>query len=236
MLPLRRAYLYRELGYVRAAQGNFAASNPPFGAALSYYLREDLSKSEAKIILTVTDANGKTVRTLNGPMTAGVHRVYWDLRDEAHAAPRGGGGRGGFGAGEQETRDEEEEEEEAEAQSDPKSELQREAEQEGALQTPRRGAGRGGARHRTKWFRLANTEWDSRSKWAAQRPCSGSCNHSTSFRCQCPFHRSRTHHFQFRCRIDDDRHSRRGSVCHYYFPSDAIPRIRSTHRSDQRTV
>ena len=145
MLPLRRAYLYRELGYVRAAQGNFAASNPPFGAPLSYYLREDLSKNEAKIILTVTDANGKTVRTLNGPMTAGVHRVYWDLRDEAHAAPRGGGGRGGFGAGEQETRDEEEEEEEAEAQSDPKSELQREAEQEGAPQTPRRGAGRGGA-------------------------------------------------------------------------------------------
>jgi photosystem II stability/assembly factor-like uncharacterized protein len=145
MLPLRRAYLYRELGYVRAAQGNFATPNPPFGAALTYYLREDLPKSEAKIILTVTDANGKTVRTLSGPMTAGVHRVYWDLRDEAHAAPRGGGGRGGFGAGEQEAHEAEEEEEEAEAQSDPKSELQRDAEQEGAPQTPPRGAGRGGA-------------------------------------------------------------------------------------------
>src|SRR5205823_13804208 len=31
--------------------------------------------------IAIQDARGKTVRTLNGPQTAGVHRVYWDLRD-----------------------------------------------------------------------------------------------------------------------------------------------------------
>ena len=135
MLPLRRAYLFHELGYVRA-QGNFATPNPPFGAALTYYLRQDLPRSDAKVALTVTDANGKTVRTLNGPITAGVHRIYWDLRDDSHATPRFGRGAGrGRGA------DEEEEEEEAQAQSESDSELRREAEQE----RPPRRAGRGGA-------------------------------------------------------------------------------------------
>jgi hypothetical protein len=123
MLPLRRAYLYRELGYVRAAQGNFATPNPPFGAALTYYLRDDLPKDEAKVVLTVSDASGKTVRTLNGPTKAGLHRVYWDLRDEAHATQRGG--RGALeeeGAGDEQ----EEEEGEAQSQSDDRSELRRE--------------------------------------------------------------------------------------------------------------
>jgi photosystem II stability/assembly factor-like uncharacterized protein len=121
MLPLRRAYLYRELGYVRAAQGNFATANPPFGAALTYYLREDLPKDEAKVVLTVSDASGKTVRTLNGPTEAGLHRIYWDLRDEAHATQRGG-----RGALEEEGAGDEEEEEEAQSQSDDRSELRRE--------------------------------------------------------------------------------------------------------------
>jgi photosystem II stability/assembly factor-like uncharacterized protein len=135
MLPLRKAYLYHELGYVRAAQGNFAAPNPPFGAALTYYLRDSL-QDQTKVVLTITDSSGKSVRTLTGPTTAGVHRVYWDLRDQAHAAI--GGGRRAPG---EETADEEEEEEEEErAQSDPDSEIRRDAES----QTTRRPAGRGG--------------------------------------------------------------------------------------------
>src|SRR5262249_37324256 len=31
--------------------------------------------------ITIQDAKGQTIRTLDGPGTPGVHRVYWDLRD-----------------------------------------------------------------------------------------------------------------------------------------------------------
>jgi photosystem II stability/assembly factor-like uncharacterized protein len=84
LFPLRKAYHYHELTYVRAASGNFTTPNPPFGAVLTYYLREDLAgrtaPGDTKLVLTVTDANDKMVRQINGPTTAGLHRVSWDLR------------------------------------------------------------------------------------------------------------------------------------------------------------
>ena len=55
----------------------FVGANPPRGALISYYLKED-GKEEAKIILA--DAEGKTVRELKGVKEAGLHRLNWDLR------------------------------------------------------------------------------------------------------------------------------------------------------------
>jgi photosystem II stability/assembly factor-like uncharacterized protein len=40
---------------------------------------EDREEAPA-VLLTVTDPDGRTIRRLAGPMTAGVHRVTWDLR------------------------------------------------------------------------------------------------------------------------------------------------------------
>jgi len=86
----------------------YAAENPPYGAVLTYYLKESLktkkqSRQEAErkgaapyptreelsaeeeeeppsIVLTISDATGRVVRRLNGPAAAGVHRIAWDLR------------------------------------------------------------------------------------------------------------------------------------------------------------
>jgi hypothetical protein len=41
--------------------------------------REELEEAPA-IVLTVTDAKGAVVRQVEGPVTAGIHRVAWDLR------------------------------------------------------------------------------------------------------------------------------------------------------------
>jgi photosystem II stability/assembly factor-like uncharacterized protein len=75
----------------------FAGPNPPFGAAITYYLKDS---GAAKV--EVLDAAGKTVRDL-GPMPqeAGLNRVVWDLRYQGpHTRSVGGadaGGQGGFG-------------------------------------------------------------------------------------------------------------------------------------------
>jgi hypothetical protein len=59
---------------------------------------------EAKI--TVADVNGRTIATLTGPGTPGIHRVMWNLAPTPPAGQQqagrggGGGGRGGFGAAE----------------------------------------------------------------------------------------------------------------------------------------
>jgi photosystem II stability/assembly factor-like uncharacterized protein len=86
MLPMRHAYLFNELGYVRATEDNYTTPNPPFGALLTYYLPGDFSsqssEAESGIVLTIADAAGKIIRKINGDATAGLHRTSWDLRSE----------------------------------------------------------------------------------------------------------------------------------------------------------
>lgn len=98
----------------------YTADNPPFGAVFTYHLKEEIKtkkqqrkaaerkdgriptkeelRAEAEeeapaILLTVADADGKPVRTLTGPVAAGLHRIAWDLRDPAATLPtrRAGG-------------------------------------------------------------------------------------------------------------------------------------------------
>lgn len=102
----RKARLYDEIGYVRAEGNNVTSPNPPYGALLTYYLREDLAgaggQNGPKIVLTVTDASGKMVRQIDASSKAGVHRTPWDLRATPPPAPAGApGGRGGAGGQQQ---------------------------------------------------------------------------------------------------------------------------------------
>lgn len=43
-------------------------------------LDEEALEEQPTVILTVTDASGNVVRKVDGPVTAGMHRVSWDLR------------------------------------------------------------------------------------------------------------------------------------------------------------
>jgi len=53
--------------------------------------REDLERAPSAV-LTVRDAAGNVVRRVRGPVTAGVHRVAWDLRHPSPVPWRGGEG------------------------------------------------------------------------------------------------------------------------------------------------
>jgi photosystem II stability/assembly factor-like uncharacterized protein len=58
----------------------FFAPNPPRGAPISYWLRD---AQAGPVRLTVTDARGDTVRTIQGPGYAGLQRAQWDgMRDK----------------------------------------------------------------------------------------------------------------------------------------------------------
>src|SRR5436309_9143392 len=118
LYPLRDAYLFNpNFGQTQAGAagngplgGNWTAPNPPFGAVLTYHLREDLP-ADAKLVLTISDDAGKQVRRVDSdqnqplPKSAGLHRVAWNLRADPPPPPppgqgdQGRGGRGGGGAG-----------------------------------------------------------------------------------------------------------------------------------------
>lgn len=63
--------------------------NEPNGLTFAYYLK---NAATDKVTLTVTDASGKTIRTLDGTTKAGVNRVVLPLFDFGQQF---GGGRGG---------------------------------------------------------------------------------------------------------------------------------------------
>jgi photosystem II stability/assembly factor-like uncharacterized protein len=77
------------------AQKVFTGKNPPYGALLSFYLKNDAKD----VTLSVTDASGAVVREIrNASNKAGVNRGHWDLRYSA-ATPVRGAVQGGFGGG-----------------------------------------------------------------------------------------------------------------------------------------
>jgi photosystem II stability/assembly factor-like uncharacterized protein len=97
LFQLRDAYLYGERGQVRAAWGDPATPNPPFGALFTYNVGK-APDGDAKLVLIVSDDAGKPVRRLDLSKDPGLHRIAWNLRGEAPPA-QGGQGRGGGGGG-----------------------------------------------------------------------------------------------------------------------------------------
>jgi len=59
----------------------FSVPNPPFGAAVNYYLQAGAPKDQP-VRIHIYDPEGKKVRTLKGTGKKGLNRIYWDLHDK----------------------------------------------------------------------------------------------------------------------------------------------------------
>ncbi|HSR52742.1 MAG TPA: glycosyl hydrolase, partial [Acidobacteriota bacterium] len=129
IFPVRDALMFVEDRRRAGSSGDafFSADNPPYGAIITYYIkdavktkramrkeastkeepieptREQLREEEREIApavyLTVRDAQGNVVRRLEGANRKGVHRIAWDLRDPGISLETSGGGRGRRGGG-----------------------------------------------------------------------------------------------------------------------------------------
>ena len=113
LFPLRDAYLFNPLGLAPAGaaglgplSGLWTAPNPPYGAVLTYHVRQDLP-ADAKLVITIADETGRQVRRFDVDKGPGLRRAAWNLRGDLPPAPAGadsggtgraggrGGGRGG---------------------------------------------------------------------------------------------------------------------------------------------
>ena len=76
----RPAYRFRQITSPNAMTDDpTAGQNPPYGAAINYFLK---TAPGGDVTVTIVDAGGQTVRTIQGTKTAGINRVWWDLRNE----------------------------------------------------------------------------------------------------------------------------------------------------------
>jgi photosystem II stability/assembly factor-like uncharacterized protein len=96
LLPLRDAYQYNELGQQRAAWGNHAMPNPPYGAVFTYFVGQPPA-GDTKLAISIADESGRQVRRIEVPKDAGIQRAAWNLNAEAPAAQPGRGGQGAAG-------------------------------------------------------------------------------------------------------------------------------------------
>jgi len=62
----------------------FEAPSPAYGADIWYRLASGTPRGQTKI--TISDVTGDTIATVNGPASAGLHKVTWDFRGKAPAA------------------------------------------------------------------------------------------------------------------------------------------------------
>ncbi|HET9013037.1 MAG TPA: hypothetical protein VFN38_14520, partial [Gemmatimonadaceae bacterium] len=81
------AYQYGQRTVEGQATGHkvFEAPSPAYGADIWYRLSGGSRRDTVRI--AITDASGDTIRTLNGPGGAGLHKVTWDFRGKAPKAP-----------------------------------------------------------------------------------------------------------------------------------------------------
>jgi photosystem II stability/assembly factor-like uncharacterized protein len=100
LFDIRPAVMWRIYNHKGSSgQKTFIASNPPYGALINYYLREQ-AKERPKV--TILDSDGNLIRQLTGQGEPGIQRLTWDLRHQSPLPPGippgptggGGGGRG----------------------------------------------------------------------------------------------------------------------------------------------
>jgi photosystem II stability/assembly factor-like uncharacterized protein len=80
LFPPRSTYRFRASTVpVTMSDDPSAGQNPPYGAAISYYLK---SAPAGDVRIRIADANGQTIRTLTGTKNVGFNRVTWNLEGE----------------------------------------------------------------------------------------------------------------------------------------------------------
>ena len=81
LFPPRSAYRFRTIATNRGRESErVIGQNPPYGADINF----ELKNAAKQWTITITDAAGRTVRTLKGEGRPGLNRVWWNLSyDEA---------------------------------------------------------------------------------------------------------------------------------------------------------
>ncbi len=76
----RAAYRFRATKGIKTESGSqVSGQNPPYGASIHYHL---VDKVDDDVKIEIVDAAGETIRELEASGSAGLQRVWWDLRHE----------------------------------------------------------------------------------------------------------------------------------------------------------
>jgi photosystem II stability/assembly factor-like uncharacterized protein len=82
----RPAYRWRNIpGNYSMTDDPTEGQNPPYGAAINYWVK---TAPSAPVTIEILDSTRKIVRTMKDTATAGLNRAYWDLRNDTTRSVR----------------------------------------------------------------------------------------------------------------------------------------------------
>lgn len=81
----RAAYRFQEIHSYMSTRTDADGKNPPYGAVINYYLKNDIKDS---LRITILNAEGDSIRGLKATRNAGINRVWWDLRHDRAIRPK----------------------------------------------------------------------------------------------------------------------------------------------------
>jgi photosystem II stability/assembly factor-like uncharacterized protein len=80
LFPVHSTYRLRGITVPYASNDDpTAGQNPPYGASINYFLK---AAPKGDVSIRILDASGNAVQTIRGTKTAGLNRVWWNLRNE----------------------------------------------------------------------------------------------------------------------------------------------------------
>jgi photosystem II stability/assembly factor-like uncharacterized protein len=90
LLTPRPAYRFVDIrGNYATTDDPTAGTNPPYGAAINYWLKAAHPDTVANAVsLAILDGTGKIIRTMRGTGKPGINRVYWNLRNDSSKVAR----------------------------------------------------------------------------------------------------------------------------------------------------
>jgi photosystem II stability/assembly factor-like uncharacterized protein len=87
-VPAAIQYVVRQVdGYRFLGDGMFVGQNRPYGALLTWTVRQ--GNDTAKVTIEILDSAGAVVRTFQGPARSGMNRTAWNLKRDAFRRPKG---------------------------------------------------------------------------------------------------------------------------------------------------
>ncbi len=90
----KRTIMWAQKGDWPFYGATYSAPNPPRATRVRYYLRDEIG-DDSELALTIEDAAGTVVRTLDVERAQGIHEVLWDWRHDPPFESQGGGFGGG---------------------------------------------------------------------------------------------------------------------------------------------
>jgi len=85
LFDMRPAYRWQEVQGIKSEPSMSTGRDPQYGADINYFVA---GEAVGRVSISIADADGTVLRTLNGSGRPGVNRVYWDLRHPSPELPR----------------------------------------------------------------------------------------------------------------------------------------------------